>query len=134
MKISKFNNVETRVAFENKVVENNSITSEKFKQINDEIIQKHIKNFFLSSVSNNTHRKIFLRICRIVNPIDYETQTFAFYQTRYISQNHTLIFTFDEILQAYKQLLQTQFFKTFVQVILSEAVERANQSEFNKIE
>ena len=64
VKTLKFNNVETQIVFENKIIENNSITkNKKFKQINDEIIQKYIKNFFFNNVNNSTHRKFFLRIC-----------------------------------------------------------------------
>ena len=133
MKTLKFDNVEIRTVFENKKVEKNSITeNEKFEQIGDETIQKHIKNSFFSSVSNSIRRKNFLRICRIVNLVDYKVQNFAFYQTRYIF--HTSIFIFGEIFQAYKQLLQIQFLKIFVQVILLEIVEKANQNELNKIE
>ena len=73
MKTSNFDNVEIRVVFENKITKNNSITkNEKFEQIDDEVIQKHIKSFFFSSVSNNTNRKNFLRICRIANFVDYK--------------------------------------------------------------
>ena len=72
------------------------IENKEFEQIDNEIIQKHIKNFFFSNVNNNTHRKNFLRICRIVNFIDYKVQNFVFYQTCYIS--HISIFTFDKIL------------------------------------
>ena len=55
------------------MIENNSITkNKKFKQIDDEIIQKHIKSFFFSNINNNTRRKFFLRICQIVNSVNYE--------------------------------------------------------------
>ena len=132
MKTSKFNDVETRIVFKNKMIENNSITkNKKFEQIDDEVIQKHIKNSSFSSVSNSTNRKNSLRICRIANSVDYEVQNFAFHQARYTS--HISIFTLDEILQAYKQLLQIQFLKTFVQIILSKIVEKVNQSKLNKI-
>ena len=73
MKTSKFNDVETRAAFKNKVTKNNSMTkNKKSKQTGDETIQKHIKSSFFSNVNNNTYRKNFLRICRIVNFVDYE--------------------------------------------------------------
>ena len=80
------------------MIENNSITkNKKFEQIDGEAIQKHIESSFFSSVNNSTSWKNSLRICRIVNFVDYEIQNFVFYQTRYISQNHIFIFTFGEI-------------------------------------
>ena len=80
MKTSKFNDVEIRAAFKNTVIENNSITkNKKFKQTDDEAIQKHIKSSFFNNVNNSTHQKNPLRICRIVNSVDYEVQNFAFY-------------------------------------------------------
>ena len=73
MKTSKFDDVETQAAFENRITENNSITkNKKFEQIDDEVIKKHIKNFFFNSVANSTHRKNSLRICRIANFVDYK--------------------------------------------------------------
>ena len=85
VKTSKFDDIETRIVSENKITENNSITkNKKFEQIDGEVIQKYIKKIFFSSVSNNTHQKNSLRICRIVNSVDYEVQNFVFHQTRYI--------------------------------------------------
>ena len=123
MKTSKFDNVETRIAFKNRMTENNSITkNEKFKQIGDEAIQKHIKSSSFSNVSNNTHRKNFLHICRIVNFVDYEVQNFI-HLTRSFQ---VFFFTFNETFKAYEQLFHVQFLKTFVQVILSKAIEKIN--------
>ena len=63
MKTSKFNDVEIRIVFENTITENNSITkNKKFEQIDDEVIQKHIKSFFFNNINNSTNRKNFLRI------------------------------------------------------------------------
>ena len=73
VKTSKIDDVETRAAFENRVTKNNSVTeNKKFEQIGDETIQKHIKSSFFNNVNNSTRRKNLLRICRIVNSVDYE--------------------------------------------------------------
>ena len=49
VKTLKFKNVEIRTVFKNTIIENNSITkNKKLEQINNEIIQKHIKNFLLT--------------------------------------------------------------------------------------
>ena len=75
-----FNDIETSAAFENKKTKRNAITkNEKFKQIDNETIQKHIKKFSFNSVNNNTNRKNFLRICKIANSINYKAQNFTFY-------------------------------------------------------
>ena len=80
MKISTFNNVKTSIVFENKKTKKNAITkNKKFKQIDDKTIQKHIKIFFFNNVNNNTNQKNSLRICKIVNSIDYKIQNFTFY-------------------------------------------------------
>ena len=73
MKISTFNDVKTLIIFENKKTEKNAIIeNKKFKQIDDETIQKHIKKFFFNDVSNSTNQIFFLRICKIVNSINYK--------------------------------------------------------------
>ena len=73
MKILTFNDIETLIVFKNKKVKRNTITkNKKFKQIDDKTIQKHIKKFFFNNVNNNTSRKNFLRICKIVNSINYK--------------------------------------------------------------
>ena len=60
MKISKFNDVKIWTVFKNKVIENNSIIkNKKFEQIDDEIIQKHIKSFFLTILTIAYIEKIF---------------------------------------------------------------------------
>ena len=123
MKISKFDNVETRTVSKNRVIEDSSITkNEKFEQIGDEVIQKHIKSFSFSNVSNNTNRKNLLRICRIVNSVDYKVQNFI-----HLTRSFQVSFlTLNEIFETYKQLPHAQFLKIFVQIILSEIIEKVN--------
>ena len=73
MKILTFNDVETLIVFKNKKTKRNTIIkNKKFEQSDDETTQKHIKNFFFNNVSNNTNRKNFLRIYKIVNLINYK--------------------------------------------------------------
>ena len=70
MKILLINDV---LIDKNKKVKKNSITkNNEFEQIDNETILKHIKIFFFNSVNNNTNKKFFLRICRIVNFVDYQ--------------------------------------------------------------
>ena len=73
MKTTIFNNVNTTIVSKNQKIERNTITkNQKFEQIDNEIIQKYIKKFFFNNVNNNTRRKNSLRICKIVNFVDYK--------------------------------------------------------------
>ena len=128
VKTSAFSDVlidENRKTERNSMIENN-----EFERVDDEATSKHIKKAFFSSVSNSTSRKIFLRICRVVNFVDYQTQNITFHQQRLIS----FINTFDEILQTYEQLPHAQFFYIFAQFTLSKVINKVNRSELNEIE
>ena len=98
MKISLINDV---LINKNKKTEKNSITkNNEFERINDEATLKHIKKAFFNNVNNNTNKKNSLRICRIVNFVDYQIQNVTFYQQRFISFINIL----NEIFQTYEQL------------------------------
>ena len=125
------NNVNITTALENQEVERNMMMkNQKFEQIDNKIIQKHIKKSFFSNVNNNTRRKNSLRICKIVNSVNYKTQNFIFHQTRFVF----FILTFGEILEIYKQLLYVQFFSTFAQFTLSKIIDKINRNKLNEIE
>ena len=89
-----------------------------------------IKKSTAFSVSNSTSRKNPIRSCRIANPVDYHAKVFFFH----ISRPHTHINTLDQILTTYEQLPHAQFSFTFAQITLSEAIDKANQSELNEAE
>ena len=91
VKITTFSDV---LIDENKEIEKNSmIENDEFERVDDEMISEHIKKIFFSSVSNSTNKKNSLRICRIINSIDYQAQNIAFHQ-----RSALFIHTFDEIL------------------------------------
>ena len=127
VKITAFNDV---LIDENKKIEKNSmIENDEFERVDDEMISEHIEKIFVN-VSNNTSRRNSLRVCRVVNSVDYQAQNITFHQQRFVFFIHT----FDEILQTYEQLLHAQFFRIFVQFTLSEIIDKVNRNELNEIE
>ena len=64
--------------------------NDEFERIDDEMISKHIKKTFFNNVNNNTNKRNFLRICRIVNFVDYQVQNITFHQQRFAFFIHTL--------------------------------------------
>ena len=128
VKITTFSDV---LIDENKKTERNSmIENDEFERVDDEMISEHIKKIFFSNVSNSTSRKNSLRVCRVVNSVDYQAQNITFHQQRFVFFIHIL----DEILQTYEQLFHAQFFRIFAQFTLSEVINRINRSELNEIE
>ena len=91
---------------------------------------QRIKESTASSVSNSTSRRNPIRSCRIANPVDYHAKASSFHTSR----PHTHINTLGQILTTYEQLPHAQFPSTFAQITLSEAIDRANQSELNEAE
>ena len=74
MKIVKILSTSDVLIDENEKIEKNSmIKNDEFERVDDETTSKHIKKIFFSNISNNTNKKNFLRICRIVNFVDYQT-------------------------------------------------------------
>ena len=126
VKITAFNDV---LIDENRKTERNSmIENDEFERVDDETISKHIKKISVS-VSNITNKKNFLRICRVINSVDYQAQNIAFHQ-----RSAFFIHTLDEILQTYEQLPHAQFSRIFVQFTLSKVIDKVNRSELNEIE
>ena len=73
MKIVKISLINDFLTHENEKAEKNSMTrNNEFKRVDDETTSKHIKKIFFNSVNNSTNKKNFLRICRIVNFINYQ--------------------------------------------------------------
>ena len=127
VKITAFNDV---LIDENKKIEKNSmIENDEFERVDDEMISEHIEKIFVN-VSNNTSRRNSLRVCRVVNSVDYQAQNITFHQQRSASFIHIL----DEVLQTYEQLSHVQFSRIFAQFTLSEVIDRVNRSELNEIE
>ena len=131
VKITTFNDV---LIDENKEIEKNSmIENDEFERVDDEMISEHIKKIFFSNVSNNTNKKNSLRICRIVNFVDYQAQNITFHQQR----SAFFIHTFDEVFQTYEQLFHVQFSRIFAQFTLFEVIDKINRNELkllNEIE
>lgn len=127
------NDAETSTASNNKEAGKIAVAgNDESEQTNGEVVQQHIEEVSSSSVSNSTstHRRNPLRICRIINPVNYQAQNSNFH----LSRPTPHISTFGEILEAYRQLPHAQFPSTFAQFTLPEAIERANQSELNEVE
>ena len=127
VKITAFNDV---LIDENKKIERNSmIENDEFERVDDETTSEHIEKISVN-VSNITNKRNSLRVCRVVNSIDYQVQNITFHQQRSASFIHTL----DEILQTYEQLSHAQFFRIFAQFTLSKIIDKVNRNELNEIE
>ena len=131
VKTSTSNNVEISIVIENQKIEKNAMTkNQKFERVIEKTTRKHIKKSFFNDVNNNTIKKNFFRICRIINFVNYQIQNFNFHFTRFIF----VIFTFDEIFLMYEQLFHAQFSRTFAQFTLSKVIDKINRSELNEVE
>ena len=131
VKTSTSSDAEISIATENQRTEKNAVTkNQEFERVIEKTTREHIKKSSLNDVSNSTIKKNSLRICRIINFVNYQTQNFNFHLTRFIS----VIFTLDEILSVYEQLFHAQFFRIFAQFTLSKVIDKVNRNELNEVE